>query len=192
MRLFLQLDASVSGFGEICLYRLRLVQKNLLICIVCTAASSKKAQASYPISLAAPDVQEVARFNFNTLSPDDEVLAAQRRATGSAESSGTRQQQQSQTASHVTRGHAASPLTRGKSFCSLCHAALRQTTLLDLINCRVHSLHAHADIQSQGCAWQTESMLASEQALQSSRDLSKTAEQASLLLNKCIAVPCAS
>ena len=80
-----------------------------------TAAKSKKPQASYPLSPAAPDAEEVSRFKFDTLSPDDAVLEAQKRATGSAEPSSVHQHhQRSWIAPQFTQNEATPSITDGE------------------------------------------------------------------------------
>ena len=81
-----------------------------------TAAKSKKLQATYPLSPAAPNAQEVSRFKFDTVSPDDAISEAQKRATGSAEPSAVHQQQQRSTL-QSTRNEATPPITDGKLRC---------------------------------------------------------------------------
>lgn len=79
------------------------------------AAKSKKPQKSYPLSPAAPDAEEVSRFKFDTLSPDDTILEAQKRATGCAEPSAVGgQQQQSGAASQSTRNEDTPSITNGE------------------------------------------------------------------------------
>lgn len=91
------------------------------------AAKSKKSQKSYPLSPAAPDAEEVSRFKFDTLSPDDTILEAQKQATGSAEPSAVRgQQQQSGAASQSTGNEDTPSITHGELFdviALVCHAA---------------------------------------------------------------------
>ncbi|KAL3137939.1 hypothetical protein ABBQ38_005186 [Trebouxia sp. C0009 RCD-2024] len=74
------------------------------------AAKSKKLQATYPLSPAAPNAEEVSRFKFDTVSPDEAVLEAQKRVTGSAEPSAVHQQQQRSTL-QSTRDEATPPVT---------------------------------------------------------------------------------
>lgn len=81
-----------------------------------TAAKSKKLQATYPLSPAAPNAEEVSRFKFDTVSPDEAVLEAQKRVTGSAEPSAVHQQQQRSTL-QSTRDEATPPVTHGKLRC---------------------------------------------------------------------------
>lgn len=57
----------------------------------------------------------MSRFKFDTLSPDDTILEAQKRATGSAEpSSGHGQQQQFGAASQSTRNQDTASITNGE------------------------------------------------------------------------------
>ena len=57
----------------------------------------------------------MSRFKFDTLSPDDAVLEAQKRATGSAEPSAVHQQpQQSGAAPQPTQNGATPSITHGE------------------------------------------------------------------------------
>lgn len=81
-----------------------------------TAAKSKKLQTKYPLSPAAPDAEEVSRFKFDTVSPDDAILEAQKRVAGSAEPSAVNQQQHRPNL-QSTRDEATPPVTDGKLHC---------------------------------------------------------------------------
>ncbi|KAL3150476.1 hypothetical protein ABBQ32_000300 [Trebouxia sp. C0010 RCD-2024] len=76
------------------------------------AAKSKKLQTKYPLSPAAPDAEEVSRFKFDTVSPDDAILEAQKRVAGSAEPSAVNQQQHRPNL-QSTRDEATPPVTDG-------------------------------------------------------------------------------
>ena len=77
------------------------------------AAKAKQGQTSFPLSPAAPNAEEVSRFKFDTLSPDETVLEAQKRATGSAEA-GTGSEKQQQRGGAVQATRKPSPITDGK------------------------------------------------------------------------------
>lgn len=118
----------------------------LATCIVCcTAAKPKKPQTSYPLSPAAPDAEEVSRFKFDTLSPDDAVGEAHKRATGSAEPSAVHQQpQQSGAASQPTQNEATASITNGEL---VGHRALMHDLLQIVLYALFHRIGNQTSVQ---------------------------------------------